>query len=173
MVSLKGLTPEERRAYDQAYQKAYREKHRARLRAQSAEYSRQHREARAKYLKGYKKRLPAEKRAAYNATSKAYAARVRERDPEWFRFTCLISKHGLTLDQYHAILERQDFGCAICGDDVVSCGTRQTHVDHDHETGKVRGILCGKCNTGLGKLGDGKHLDAAVRYIARSRKKAA
>jgi hypothetical protein len=130
--------------------------------------------ARARYWANHEESKAAARRAA-NACNARKRAEARK-CPDAYRFFRLkevLNMHGITLDKYHSLLEWQDFCCAICGTDVVSVASRQTHIDHDHETGKVRGILCGKCNTGLGKLGDGKHLDAAVRYIARSRKKAA
>lgn len=130
--------------------------------------------ARARYHENVEEsRAKARKTAnARNAKVRAEVAKCPD-EKAFYRFRMRLNIHGITLDQYHAILERQDFCCPICGEDVVSKGPRQIHIDHDHDTGKVRGILCGTCNTGLGKLGDGKLLEKAVRYIARSQKKAA
>jgi len=50
---------------------------------------------------------------------------------------------GVTDDEYALLLEAQDGGCAICG---AKPKTRRLHVDHDHATGKVRGLLCHRCN---------------------------
>ncbi len=52
-------------------------------------------------------------------------------------------------------------GCGICGS-----FTRKLHIDHDHETGKVRGALCGRCNIGLGIFGDNSAgLLVALAYL--------
>jgi len=63
--------------------------------------------------------------------------------------------YGIGSAEYAALLERQDGVCAICG----RAGGGTSHrtdlcVDHCHETGLVRGLLCFPCNLGLGKLGD-------------------
>jgi hypothetical protein len=144
--------------------RAHHEKHREkRLAKAKARYAGNIEESRA---------LNRARMNAYNARVKAEAYKCPEAKRA-YRFDKVLRIHRLTLDQYHAKLESQDFCCPICGTDVVSVGPRQTHIDHDHETGKFRGILCGTCNTGLGKLGDGKHLAAAVRYVAKSARKAA
>lgn len=71
--------------------------------------------------------------------------------------------YGLTVEQYDAILARQGGVCAGCrGSEVVLC------VDHDKETGEVRGILCRNCNTGIGALRhDPGVLRRLVRYLER------
>jgi hypothetical protein len=53
---------------------------------------------------------------------------------------------GVTDEHYHALLDAQDGGCAICG---ATPKTRRLHVDHDHKTGLVRGLLCQRCNRAL------------------------
>jgi hypothetical protein len=67
------------------------------------------------------------------------------------------------------MLERQGNKCALCRQDWHGFSTSKgdlPHVDHCHRTGKVRGILCGNCNTALGRFGDdpGK-LRAAIAYL--------
>lgn len=57
--------------------------------------------------------------------------------------------------------------CAICGDHQ-SNQARSMAVDHCHETGRVRGLLCMKCNTGIGKLGDSPELlRKAIAYLEK------
>lgn len=58
--------------------------------------------------------------------------------------------YGITPEEYAALLERQDNACAICRVPF----TGEPHVDHAHENGQVRGLLCMGCNTSIGKLGD-------------------
>lgn len=62
----------------------------------------------------------------------------------------LVRTYGITLDEYEARVQGQGGMCACCGRGL---GIKPV-VDHDHETGKVRGIVCYGCNTGLGKIGD-------------------
>ena len=63
----------------------------------------------------------------------------------------------MTLEDYEALLAAQNGTCAICGHDGPRRGTR-FHVDHDHESGAVRGLLCDTCNKGIGMFGDKRHL---------------
>jgi len=72
-------------------------------------------------------------------------------------------KFGLTPGDYKDILESQDGGCAICGKPP---GKRRLSVDHNHETDRVRGILCHSCNIGLGGFkDDALLLQAAIAYL--------
>lgn len=68
-----------------------------------------------------------------------------------------LKKYNLTPDGYDAILSAQNGVCAACGQ--PECGHNQfgllrLAVDHDHATGRVRGLLCMRCNRALGLLGD-------------------
>jgi hypothetical protein len=69
----------------------------------------------------------------------------------------LRRRYGLTLDERDALLEAQGGKCKICGLPIEFGGRSATvgaHVDHDHITGVVRGILCATHNTSLGKFND-------------------
>lgn len=75
----------------------------------------------------------------------------------------LRSKFNLTPDEYFDLLEQQEGVCAICGKDELG---RRLAVDHCHETKAVRGLLCRKCNMGIGLLGDDPEiLQKALRYL--------
>jgi hypothetical protein len=71
---------------------------------------------------------------------------------------------GLTLEEYDEMLAAQRGGCAICGDTPEAGKT--LHIDHDHETGLVRGLLCQRCNHGLGLFReDDTLLQEAAAYV--------
>jgi len=75
----------------------------------------------------------------------------------------LMRKFGITIEQYEDMLVSQDGGCAICG---RKPGKISLHVDHDHETGRIRGCLCFRCNNALGDFADnGDWLVAAANYL--------
>lgn len=75
-----------------------------------------------------------------------------------------LKQYGLTIEDYNALLEKQGGVCAICSN-VCSTGKRLS-VDHDHDTGRVRGLLCSTCNRGIGMLRDDPELiRAALRYL--------
>lgn len=77
--------------------------------------------------------------------------------------------YGLTVEQFDELLASQGGACAICGkpaDLTPGVRTDQWNIDHCHETGAVRGILCSPCNIGIGQLGDDPaRLRAALRYL--------
>lgn len=81
-----------------------------------------------------------------------------------------LRKYGLTVEMYEAMLAEQGGRCAIC--DATSAGRSGAWcIDHCHETNEVRGLLCVKCNAGLGSFSDNPgHLLAAERYLQRSRR---
>lgn len=72
---------------------------------------------------------------------------------------------GFTAEAYDAMLEAQGGGCAICGNPPKS---RRLHVDHDHKTGAVRGLLCHRCNRGLPTWVTERWLYKAAAYLARA-----
>jgi len=61
-----------------------------------------------------------------------------------------IKEYGITLKEYESLAAFQQHKCAICNQRT----SEDLHVDHDHHTGVVRGLLCGSCNRGLGLLED-------------------
>lgn len=75
-----------------------------------------------------------------------------------------MKKYGLTQQQFAAILEKQGGRCAICRTDEWL-----PHVDHDHVTGQIRGLLCVNCNTLLGRAKDSVlALRQAIRYLGKA-----
>jgi len=84
----------------------------------------------------------------------------RQRTREWNR----LKSSGFTQKEYEAKLKEQNYRCAICG--TTDSGPMDFHADHDHKTGEKRGVLCHKCNTGLGLLKDDiEILCAAIEYL--------
>jgi hypothetical protein len=74
-------------------------------------------------------------------------AESRRRSPE--RAARLLRVYGMGDGEYEALLESQGGGCAICGA-TQNEAKKLMPVDHCHKTGRVRGILCFRCNTGIG-----------------------
>lgn len=75
-----------------------------------------------------------------------------------------MRKYGITLDDYNKMFEEQDGGCAICGDTK----DERLHVDHNHDTGEVRGLLCNNCNRALGLLQDSPYIvSTAYKYLTK------
>lgn len=96
----------------------------------------------------------------YRNASDPLARRVR-------RSTLLKSMYGITIDDYEAMIAKQNNRCAICSHEFEIGGDSRKRpcVDHCHKSGDVRGILCSNCNTGIGYFSeDPAVLKAASDY---------
>lgn len=105
------------------------------------------------------------------ASYKANSAKEKIRTDEYKRKNPLVAKgiklkryYGITTDQYYAMNASQNGVCKICN---KTCKTgRELAVDHCHVSGKIRGLLCSNCNTGLGAFKDNtESLEAAIKYL--------
>jgi hypothetical protein len=113
---------------------------------------------------------PAIRRKRYLARKDAhndYARRYREDDPErharYVRRHALKKLYGITPEQWDEMYETQEGRCLICGKKPRA---KRLHVDHCHETGAVRGLLCSPCNSGIAHLNhDPALLARAIDYL--------
>lgn len=93
----------------------------------------------------------------------ALDARWRAKSPGYMRQYL----YGVTPEQYAELLDQQGNRCAICRTDAPG-GKGGWHVDHDHATGRVRGLLCHSCNIMLGHANDDPaRLQSALEYLTR------
>ena len=93
------------------------------------------------------------------------------------RLKSACKRHGITIEKYEEILARQNGRCAICAEppappsvdsDAAHSPASFLHIDHDHKTGAVRGLLCHHCNVGIGHLRDDVALlNEAIRYLLK------
>lgn len=105
----------------------------------------------------------------YNKQKWADGHRPPSVNPESRRGAHLKHRYGITLAEYNQLLTQQGGVCGVCGEPP---GDGQPHhwknklaVDHCHDTGKVRGLLCNDCNAGIGHLGTESVALAAARYL--------
>ena len=92
-----------------------------------------------------------------------------EKKLKW-RENQLKVKYGITLEEWNVMYEEQGYSCAICNSDAP-VGSGVLHVDHCHDTGKIRGLLCHHCNVALGSFKeDIKILEKAIKYIDKHKK---
>jgi len=90
------------------------------------------------------------------STKKAKMARIASKREEYKRAdrnTQYKKNYGITLDQYEQKLKDQDSRCPLCKTHQSEL-PRRLAVDHNHDTGKIRGLLCGDCNRALGLFKD-------------------
>jgi hypothetical protein len=89
------------------------------------------------------------------------------------RTRVLKTQYGMTPEEYAVLLDVQDGVCAICRRPEMTIREGRVQplsVDHDHATGVVRGLLCLRCNHGLGQFGDDvARLTSAIAYLQRKR----
>lgn len=110
--------------------------------------------------KNTKDKLKHECKSCFNKLTASYYfknkdARVEQRKDYHYR-----KNYGLTKLEVEELKRKQNYRCAICNDAV------DLVVDHNHESGKVRSLLCNKCNQGLGSFKDNsKLLDEASKYL--------
>jgi len=103
--------------------------------------------------------------------SKYCCKECKVKDPEFIarlptlnKSSTLLRLYGITIDDYASLVESQESKCAICNETP-----KTLYVDHNHETGKVRGLLCMKCNAGLGLFKDKQsNLQNAVAYLQKN-----
>ena len=93
-------------------------------------------------------------------------------DTEQQRFNQLFLKYGITKTEYLSLIEAQNNKCAICKQPEENRGRggkiKNLAVDHCHETGKVRGLLCLNCNTALGSIKENKEtLIQMIEYLEK------
>jgi hypothetical protein len=133
---------EDRRIYEQ---KRYNTPHR---RAKKKVYDSRYREN--PEVQSYHKQYYLNNKDRLNMINKQYYYDNREKAlaAAWEKN---ITKFGMTIDEYYALEKKQNGRCAICKTDRPG-GRGRWHIDHNHETGQVRGLLCQKCNMGLGLL---------------------
>lgn len=103
------------------------------------------------------KGIPKTRRAQYNnkplANKETYSNKRKAQIIQY--------KYGLTIEQYTALYNKQNGTCAICHTPLI-----KPHIDHDHTTGIVRGLLCLHCNLVLGHAKDStKTLESAIAYL--------
>ena len=104
---------------------------------------------------------------------KCYVKKQQENyTPEKGRDKNLRYNYGITLEEYNTLLSNQDGKCATCG--TTEPGGRKSgrgggtnvFVDHCHDTGKVRGLLCHSCNRAMGLLGDNVSvIESMIKYL--------
>ena len=103
---------------------------------------------------------------AYNrAKRKTWSPEYKEKVARMQRNNSLKRKYGIPYDDYQARLKAQKHRCALCPSKGRT-GPMPLDVDHCHGTGKVRGLLCSKCNRAIGLIGDtAEHLARALEYL--------
>jgi hypothetical protein len=167
------MITEQRKASLRAYEKRpeIKEKRnaRARVRGQRPEVKKHHRE----YALAYSHRPGVAEKLRLRRQQPEFKARekARRETPEAkakAKAYQLYRNYGITWDERETMIASQGSVCAVCGS--TAWGHYGPLVDHDHDTGEVRGIVCHKCNIGIGLIGDNlRRAEAVVAYLKKPR----
>lgn len=140
------------------------------------EYCRKYRLEHKKEIKAYRKKYNLEHKQENKESSKRYRntskfkERIKKRQSgpkykEYQKNYKLFYKYGITIDIYNDLLNKQNHACKICKKTQLE-SKEVLHVDHNHKTGDIRGLLCRDCNLILGFARDDKTiLKAAIEYL--------
>lgn len=133
------------------------------------------REYQKTYYSKNKAEMIAKRLARYYADHEGSKEKSRQRTKTRCKLSQNLSyikwKYGLSKEEYEAMLSSQTNLCAICKQTGRHIRFDKLCVDHDHSTGKVRGLLCGKCNSAIGLLADNPELlRAAADYLEKHHK---
>jgi hypothetical protein len=128
---------------------------------------------RKEYLRDWQRRMRAkqdpDKKAANAAYDRAYKRKKYAENPEFRKKSVLRNKvrlYGMTEEQFGEVLDGQKGLCALCHEPLFGSKGRSPVIDHDHATGKVRGILHNNCNIAIGMLqDDAKKLRLGAEYL--------
>lgn len=92
-----------------------------------------------------------------------YWKKVKSKKPH------LLNTYGITIDDYNSMFTLQDGRCAGCNKHQSEIG-KTLHVDHDHETKVVRGLLCNKCNMAIGLIKENvSTLKEMIKYLENAK----
>ena len=147
---------EQEAAKKKEYREAHKEEEAARLKKYREAHKEQEAARRKKYREDHREKDEAWKRKYYETHKKQISA--------WKRKYDLKMKYGIDSNQYENLLIIQEHKCAICG---THCQNNKLfHIDHDHKTKTVRGLLCARCNLGIGLFHDDvKLLKDVIQYL--------
>lgn len=122
-----------------------------------------------KYVKKWR-HTNSDKHKKYHAE---YYQKIKEKRRDYFKNNTLMRKFGISLDEYNRMCVHQNNKCLICGceEQALSKDKRRKSlaVDHCHITGKIRGLLCSRCNIALGLLDEDITIfEKAIKYLKSS-----
>jgi len=137
-----------------------RQRKRERGRKYALTMTEEQRARRKESLRQWEAKNPERKKSYYQRYYQANKEKISLRRKQNTRRSEVLRRYDLTAGSYDLLLASQGNKCAVCQEDF----SRTPHVDHDHDTDVVRGLLCSQCNTALGLLKD----SARIAFLAAS-----
>jgi hypothetical protein len=137
-------------------EQAWRDQNREKVREACRRYRERHREERNERARELHAKNPEKRRASYRKWAMSHKTELR--------YTTRFRRYKITREEIEKIATDQENKCAVCHREF----DRTPHVDHDHVSGKVRGLLCANCNLAIGSAGDSPdRLRAMAAYLDR------
>ena len=165
------MTKKEKKVYDKQRNIMQKEE----ISEKQKQYNSTHKKEKSKYNKKYrldnKVKIAKQKKQSYinnkeqhQKYQKKYYDSHKESSQKCSR-KHILKRHGITVEEYNLMFNKQEGKCAICGNHQDKLKS-SLHVDHNHKTNKIRGLLCYKCNSVLGYAGDNiQILLQAIEYL--------
>lgn len=155
--------------------KEYYQLHKDEIKARAKKYYQDNKEKCQERSRAYCKKHSAEHYERRKARRLANIDAERAQDRAWYlahkkehRDYGIEKRYGLKPGEFESRLASQGGACAICRTTDFTGRLKTPHVDHDHGTGKVRGILCGRCNVALGMADDSiEKLLSMIEYLRK------
>jgi len=145
-----------------AYAKKYRKENAEKRKKQAKQYHEKNRKRILKYQAQYREKNREELRKKGRQYSKDNHEQIKKYGRKWH----LKDKYNLSHEEWLKIWNNQNGKCAICK--IAFPSPSDACVDHNHETGKIRGLLCIKCNAGIGYLNDDPKITSmATEYLLK------
>lgn len=170
---------EERKEYEKRYRAEHKEKikerdkqYHAEHKKEAKEYEKQYRAEHKEKIKEWKKQYNANRIEENKEYGKQYRVKNKERIKQYNnnhkkeeKIRHLRNKYNITPEQYNELFNKQNGKCMICKKHQSEL-KKLLGVDHNHKTGKVRGLLCDNCNKGIGLLKEDINiLINAINYL--------
>lgn len=164
---------ERRREYARKYREKNRDKEKERQRLAKAKKREEDRDAYNAYMRDYNSKHTPSRQLRVKAKQDAnpeYKERIDTRatlsEKEHQRHWKLKKQYGISLDDYNKMYENQKGKCLLCEAEKPKGGKGGLVIDHCHNKGHIRGLLCARCNTGLGQFRDDVSLlTKAIEYL--------
>lgn len=135
--------------------------------------TKEEKEKHASYMRAYYKNLSPEKKAEWIKRSNKNQSKKYENHYSAARKCHLKIKYGLTIGDYEDMFFRQKGVCAICKRPSLTKNKRfkNLFIDHNHETGEIRGLLCNNCNLAIGYFEESiEYMKQAIKYVKSFKK---
>lgn len=148
-----------------AYNRQYRIDHKDEIKRRTKQHDLDNREQLLKRKRDFSNR----NREHESAYTKQYRIDHKDKYDALYMKYRLKKNYGITTEDYNKMFEDQEGCCAICGKHQKDIN-KKLAVDHDHVTGKVRGLLCHKCNIGMGHFNDDINLlGIVIEYLSKNK----